>query len=140
MTRDLVGRWRTLAEQLEPYAPAAAEAWRRAATELETELPDEGDQAVDHHDTRHNAGVDMTVEQLATRFGRKPSTIRTWCERGELPGCYRNHGREWRIPTTAIAAMQRAQSEPKSARPKSSRTGASTDLGEWRRHVRGSAS
>lgn len=31
-------RWRELADTLEPYAPAAAEAWRRAALELAAEV------------------------------------------------------------------------------------------------------
>jgi hypothetical protein len=36
--RELPNQWRVQAEQLAPYAPAAAEAFRRAATELEQEL------------------------------------------------------------------------------------------------------
>jgi excisionase family DNA binding protein len=87
-----------------------------------------------------DAGVDMTVVQVAKRFGRKASTIRTWCAAGELPGCYRNRGREWRIPASAVEAMQRRQqSEQKTTRPKRE-PASTTDLSAWRRHVRGSAS
>ncbi|HEX6924489.1 MAG TPA: hypothetical protein VF167_03635 [Longimicrobiaceae bacterium] len=35
---DLLDRWRELAETLEPFAAAAAEAYRRAAQELEDAL------------------------------------------------------------------------------------------------------
>src|SRR5215475_7286848 len=47
--------------------------------------------------------IDFTVLQLAERFGRASSTIRTWCESGQLPGSYRLNGREWRIPLAAAA-------------------------------------
>jgi hypothetical protein len=36
-SNDLVSRWLARADELEPYAPAAAEAFRRAAAELEAE-------------------------------------------------------------------------------------------------------
>lgn len=36
--RALVDRWRERADELEPYTPPAAEAWRRAAGELEAAL------------------------------------------------------------------------------------------------------
>lgn len=35
MIAALLGQWRTRAKELEPYAPAVAEAFRRAAAELE---------------------------------------------------------------------------------------------------------
>lgn len=40
---DLAARWLARADELGPYAPAAAEAFRRAASELELELRDVDD-------------------------------------------------------------------------------------------------
>lgn len=80
--------------------------------------------------------LDLTVNDLAERMNRKPSTVRTWCERGELPGAYRNRGREWRIPPSAVEAMQREQAKQQRA-PRSRPTARRgvTDLGAWRQHV-----
>jgi|GEM_PF-3916066 len=81
--------------------------------------------------------VDLTVVQVATRFGKGPSTVRTWLARGELEGAYRLHGHEWRIPLAAVVALQRSQSAKHtqlSTTPKKSRHVA--DLGEWRKHTR----
>lgn len=83
-----------------------------------------------------DAVVDLTVQQVATRFGRGVSTVRTWLERGDLPGSYKNHGREWRIPVSAVEAMQRAQATQHHAstpRPTTPRHRA--DIGEWRKHL-----
>lgn len=80
--------------------------------------------------------VDLTVAEVAAHFGRGASTVRTWLLRGDLPGAYRLNGRDWRIPRTAIATMQREQAkrhrEKKTLTPRS--TGA-TDLSTWRRHL-----
>src|SRR3990167_91071 len=54
-------------------------------------------------------GGDLTAAQLAERLRRRPSTIRGWCERGELPGAYRLNGREWRIPPAALEAFLAGQ-------------------------------
>ena len=48
--------------------------------------------------------VDLTVAEVATRFGRRSSTVRLWVERGAFPGAYRFRGREWRIPPAALTA------------------------------------
>ncbi len=56
--------------------------------------------------------VDLTVEILAARFDRKPSTIREWCEGGVFSGAYKFRDREWRVPmesVLAFEAQQRAQ-------------------------------
>jgi excisionase family DNA binding protein len=82
------------------------------------------------------ARVDLTVEQVAARFGRKgTSTVRGWLARGELPGAYRLHGREWRIPVEAVEEMQRAQAAKPRAASRGRSTTATTDIGEWRKHV-----
>lgn len=95
-----------------------------------------GDQAATSQQDAAAHAIDLTVTQVAERFGRSASTIRTCLERGELPGSYRNHGREWRVPPAAIEAMQAAQANEhrSSARPTSSRS-RPTRLGGWRDHL-----
>lgn len=82
-----------------------------------------------------DGGVDLTVREVATRFGRGESTIRTWLARGELEGAYRLHGREWRIPLASIDRLQRAQARPAVAPPPRHRARGSPDIGEWRKHL-----
>ncbi len=53
--------------------------------------------------------VDLTVEALADMFGRRPSTVRSWIERGDFPGSYKLHGKQWRVPTDAVDAFQQTQ-------------------------------
>jgi len=72
--------------------------------------------------------VDRTVHDLATLFGKRPSTVRAWIERGDFPGSYKLHGKEWRVPPTALDAFQHAQ-RTQSTTPK---VGAKTDLAAWR--------
>ena len=84
------------------------------------------------------AVVDLTVAQCAAHLGKGASTVRTWLVRGELPGAYRMHGREWRIPLSAIQAMQTAQARQHRARAKAAPAvadGRMVDLGAWRQHV-----
>jgi hypothetical protein len=79
--------------------------------------------------------ADLTVADLAARFGRKPSTIRGWLDRELIPGSYRFRGREWRVPAGALAAFEAGQ-RPKShaeevVPPRASRA-REVDLGGWR--------
>lgn len=60
---------------------------------------------------QESAAVDLTVDDLAQRFGKAPSTIRAWCERGDFPGAYRRGGKEWRIPPAALESYQSVQRE-----------------------------
>lgn len=55
------------------------------------------------------AVVDMTIPELARLFGKRPSTVRAWVERGDFAGAYKLHGKEWRIPAAAIAEFQSNQ-------------------------------
>ncbi len=62
--------------------------------------------------------VDLTIGDLARLFGKRPSTVRAWVERGDFPGAYKLHGKEWRVPASAVEAFQdrqrgRAKSEPR---------------------------
>ena len=51
------------------------------------------------------AAVGLTVEEAAKQFKRSPSTIRSWCRDGRLPGAYLLRNREWRIPPAAMASV-----------------------------------
>jgi len=55
------------------------------------------------------ASVDLTIRDLGEMFGKQPSTVRDWVERGDFPGAYKLHGKEWRIPPSAVAAFQDVQ-------------------------------
>lgn len=84
------------------------------------------------------ADPDLTVHDLAERFGRRPSTIRTWVEAGRFPGAYRFQNREWRVPAAGVAAFEAgARDRPRPRRdgmtvapPRADRT--VVDLGTWR--------
>ena len=73
--------------------------------------------------------VDLTVTDLAQRFGRHPSTIRQWLEAGRLEG-YKLFGREWRVPLAAVAALQDQQRHGREGRSCPTRGGPS--LADWR--------
>src|SRR5437762_30891 len=55
------------------------------------------------------AGVDLTIRGLAHLFGKQPSTARAWVERGDFPGAYKLHGKEWRVPVSGVDAFQNGQ-------------------------------
>jgi hypothetical protein len=55
-----------------------------------------------------NTTMDPTVDELAARYGRGPSTVRGWCEAGRFPGAYKLRDREWRIPPAAVASFEAA--------------------------------
>jgi len=73
------------------------------------------------------AVVDLSIADLARVFGKRPSTVRGWVERGQFPGAYKLHGKEWRVPRSAVAAFQDMQ-RAKPARA----TKARSPLAEWR--------
>ena len=81
-----------------------------------------------------STGVDLTVQQVATLFGRGESTVRTWLAERAFPNAYRLRGREWRIPRSDVTVMQknqRAQRGVLTCQPQI----ASVDLGDWRKHA-----
>ena len=55
------------------------------------------------------ARVDLTIRDLAEMFGKQPSTVRAWVERGDFPGAYKLHGKEWRVPVSSVEAFQKGQ-------------------------------
>ena len=75
---------------------------------------------------REPSAVDLTVEAVAELFGKRPSTVRSWIERGHFPGSYKLHGRQWRVPPAAIDTFQRTQQAARGG----------TDLSAWRRNTR----
>jgi hypothetical protein len=82
--------------------------------------------------------ADLSVAQLAARYGRHPSTCRGWLERGAFPGAYKLRHRDWRIPPASLAAFEAAEREK--GDPRGTRNGVTprrrarpADLGAWRR-------
>src|SRR5438093_2131027 len=55
------------------------------------------------------AHVDVTIRGLAQLFGKQPSTVRAWVERGDFTGAYKLHGKEWRVPVSAVEAFQNGE-------------------------------
>src|SRR6266516_561910 len=74
--------------------------------------------------------VDLTIGDLAQLFGKRPSTVRAWVERGDFPGAYKLHQKEWRIPPSAVEAFQDLQRQ----RPSST-----SQLSAWRKVGRSKA-
>jgi len=75
------------------------------------------------------ACLDLTVPDLAKLFGKQPSTVRAWVERGDFPGAYKLHGKEWRVPVSSVEAFQNRQRGAKS----------DAGLSAWRNVKRGYA-
>ena len=76
--------------------------------------------------------ADMSSEEAAEILHRAPSTVRDYCRRRLLPGAYRQRGREWRVPRSAVLAFQRAEAKPKAPVRVSGRRAEEPDLGSWR--------
>lgn len=53
--------------------------------------------------------IDLTIPALAELFGKRPSTVRAWVERGDFPGAYKLHGKEWRVPVSVVETFQDRQ-------------------------------
>ena len=78
---------------------------------------------------------DLTVAQVAARYGRAPSTVRGWCEANRLPGAYRLNGREWRISASALKHFEATQQRVHSRVPHPGTTARGKrrlTLGAWR--------
>lgn len=73
----------------------------------------------------------LRVPELAERFDRSESTIRSWCRDGRLTGAYRLRGREWVVPTDAVEAFQ-AEQRKADGDPGPVGRGPAVDLGAWR--------
>ena len=64
--------------------------------------------------------ADLTVEQVAHILNRKPSTVRGWCNSGQL-SAYRLNGREYRVTSQSLESYQSGQ-----------RGGQPRGLGAWK--------
>jgi hypothetical protein len=73
---------------------------------------------------------DLTCKAAGAILGRHASTLRAMCERGELPGAYRQHGREWRIPPAGLEAYRAQQRAPRPTQRANC-----AELSGWRRHL-----
>ena len=89
-------------------------------------LLDEVDRAGDQPDRL------MTLEDVAGEVGRAVSTVRTWCNSGQLEGAFRLNGRDWRIPEAALRRYLESQASPDATRTAIS-AGDDVDLGAWRK-------
>jgi transposase len=51
-----------------------------------------------------------TTTEAAERLGRSNWTVRQWCNKGQVEGAYKVHGKgrtgEWRLTHEAVAALQ----------------------------------
>ena len=74
--------------------------------------------------------ADLTVEQIAERFGRSPGTVRDWIRAKKLRA-YPFSGKEYRVTPAALEEFIQAQREGKQEPAK--RQGKPVDLGGWRR-------
>ena len=79
--------------------------------------------------------VGLTVPQVADLTDRSPSTIRTWCAEGRLPGACRLRGREWRIPRRALDALVAGEGRPSPPRPGGPMKTPPGGLSAWRAEV-----
>lgn len=55
--------------------------------------------------------ADLTVQEAAAIVGRAASTVRGWCQGGQLRA-YLFNGREWRITREALRDFQDRQANP----------------------------
>ena len=64
-----------------------------------------------------DVAVDLTVEDIAQRMGKAPSTVRGWFtdRRSPIQGAYKFHGKEWRVAARDFQAyldLQRTTQVP----------------------------
>ena len=117
MTADLAAGLRALAEALP--TGSAVPVPREALLEL-----------LEAAEAPGISPTDPTVEEVANRYGRAPSTVRGWCDAGRFPGAYKLHDREWRIPAAAIEAFEKQ--ERRRERPAGGRGRGARSLSDWR--------
>lgn len=72
---------------------------------------------------------DLTAAEFGLRFGRRASTVRTWCEQGRIAGAWKLNGKAWMIPEASIDQFRQQQGAQRPAVERPSTGG----LGDWRR-------
>lgn len=71
-----------------------------------------------------------TVDQLADRYDRSPSTVREWLAAGEVPGAFKIHG-SWRVAAQDVAEFENRR------RRGALGSGTNPTLSQWRDSERG---
>ncbi len=77
----------------------------------------------------------LDVQAAGEALGRSVSTVRAYARQGLLEGAYRQRGREWRIPRSAIAAFHQQQHRSAQAAAKIVSGKGTTDLSAWRKET-----
>jgi excisionase family DNA binding protein len=72
----------------------------------------------------------LTLDDVAERVGRAVSTVRSWCNSGQLEGAFRLNGRDWRVPASALQKYLEAQAKQE---PSEMGNRGEVDLASWRR-------
>lgn len=105
------------------------------ASEVLERLP--ADAAEQSADTLRGELSDLDAEEAGRVLKRSASTVRDYCRCELLPGSYRQRGREWRVPHSAIRIFQRNEAAPPEEFPISASRSPSSppDLGGWRKEV-----
>ena len=75
----------------------------------------------------------LTLDEVAQTVGRAVSTVRTWCNSGQIEGAFRLNGRDWRVPERALRRYLEGQGEDAGDEAPRIRAG-EVDLSRWRRH------
>lgn len=125
---------KALRERLERLAEDGAYV---AASRVLEWLPDQ----LASEDPTDSDACDLTSDEAGVALGRSDSTVRAYCRDGLLPGAYRQQGREWRIPRSALASFRATQARPDSPQapvvpqtPHRRNRGA-PDLSAWRKEL-----
>lgn len=77
---------------------------------------------------------ELAVAAFARLVGRSAATVRSWCERGLVPGAYKLPGDRrraaWRIPAASVVAFRQRNSSPELVVTAGA---AAPDITAWRR-------
>jgi hypothetical protein len=76
--------------------------------------------------------VDLTVPDLVRLLGKTPSTIRSWLRDGLFPGAYLLHGKQWRVPRSAVEAFQ-THAREQGGHPPAAAPQGKGNLGDYRK-------
>jgi len=82
---------------------------------------------------------ELSVSAFGRLVSRSGATVRSWCERGLIPGAYKLPGDRrraaWRIPSASVAAFRQRNASNTSTTPTPEPVAAAPerDLGAWRR-------
>jgi hypothetical protein len=76
----------------------------------------------------------FTIGEVARRFSRSQSAVRSWAEQGLFRGAFRLRGRAWRIPLSSVIAFEAAERQRKAVEQTVTLRG-SERLSDWRRRA-----